>query len=188
MKDNLEKFIREHRDEFENMIPGNKIWEKIEHDLQVENGKIKRVHRAKISRLSRAGKRWLSAAAIFLLCISLAAFVRTYQVKTQMMNSAIPQDLREAQAYYENRITAKIDRIKAMEAIRRDNADTSLWELFGRQDEEYKRIKKALQENPGNAHVHAAFVEYYRSRLSVLNQVEQHLETQDNAAKQAVIK
>lgn len=188
MQDSLEEYIRNHRDEFEDAVPDNKVWDRVGRDLQKEAAKDRQGHSAKFRHLSRSGKRWLSAAAIFLLCISFAAFIRTYQVKTQMMNAAIPRDLQEAQAYYENRITAKIDRIKAIESIRKDNADTSLWKLFGQHDEEYMRIKKALEENPGNAHVRSAFVEYYRSRLSVLNQIEQHLGTQDSTAKRTVIK
>lgn len=179
MQDDLEKFIQDHRDEFEDAGPNDKIWDRISSSLQLKGEKKIHGHKAGILSISRSAKRWASAAAIFVLCVSFAAFIRTYQVKNQMMDSAIPQDLREAQSYYENRITVKIDRIKAMESVQKDNADTSLWKLFGQRDEEYIRIKKALEENPGNAHVRAAFVEYYRSRLSVLKQIEQHLEAQD---------
>lgn len=183
MQDNLEDFIHNHRNEFEDAVPDNKIWDTVKNELGKKGEENAKKSTAEIHHISRSGKRWLSAAAVFVLCISMAAFVRTYQVKTEMKDATIPADLADAQAYYENRITIKIDRIKAMEFLQKDNADTSLWQLFGRRDEEYKRIKKALQGNPGNAHVRAAFVEYYRSRLSVLNQIEQHLEAQDTLSK-----
>ncbi|MGH2643187.1 MAG: hypothetical protein ACRDE2_04510 [Chitinophagaceae bacterium] len=187
MKDNLESFIHDHRNEFDDAVPEDKIWSRLENNLQRGGEGHNQKPIAKVHRISHSGKRWLSAAAVFLLCISLAAFVRGYQVKKQMMDTSIPQDLQNAQAYYENRITVKIDRIKSMESLQNNNADTSLWQLFGQRDEEYKRIKKALQENPGDAHVRAAFVEYYRSRLSVLNQIEEHLEAPDTLATQPAI-
>lgn len=181
--DHIEKFIQDHRQEFDDQIPDNKIWASLESGLAgAEQGKSKR-RKTNIRYLSTRAKRWLSAAAVLLLCISLAAFIRAYQVKQQMMDPAIPADLQKAQVYYENQIAIEIDRVKSAESVQNNQADTSLWQIFGRRDEEYNRIRKALLENPGNAHVRAAFVEYYRSRLSVLNQINRHLEATDSLIK-----
>lgn len=180
--DNIEEFIHDHREDFEKDIPDDKIWDHVASRLDSEGQERWSKPEAPIRHLSRAGKRWISAAAVLLLCVSLAAFVRTYQVKSQMANQAIPVDLINAQSFYENQITTKIERIKSLDA-NQNMGDTSLWQLFGKQDEEYDRIKEALRENPGNAHVRAAFVEYYRSRISVLNQIEQHLEARNSLKK-----
>jgi hypothetical protein len=120
----------------------------------------------------------MSVAAVFLLCIFLAAFMRTYQVKTETLDTAIPADLREAQAYYEGRISTKIERIRSLDSLQK-KADTDLWQMFGQRDGEYDRLCQALRENPGNEHVRAAFVEYYRSRLEVLKGIEKRLEPKD---------
>ena len=177
--DDLEEFIRDYQEDFSSAPPPDKIWDQVEKRLR-SAGKERSLDRGINNLLLlRLGKRWISAAAILLLCISLAAFVRAYQVRKQMADTVIPSGLQQAQVYYESRIAMQIERIKSLESMHQNRADTSLWQLFGRRDEEYNRIRKALQENPGNTHVRAAFVEYYRSRLSILDQIEQRIETAD---------
>lgn len=173
MKDGLEKFIQHNREQFEKEIPSAEIWERLQERLSEARDQKRREGR--IHRLSRSGRRWLSAAAVFFIGLSLAAFIRTYEVKSRLADTAIPSDLADAQAFYENRIALRIERIKSLESQKNQPADTSLWQLFGQKDEEYERIRKDLHNNPGNAHVRAAFIEYYRARLEMLKRVETHL-------------
>lgn len=173
-QDDLEKFIRENREAFQEGAPADKVWDRLKDSLQETSGDKSRP-KTLILRFSRSGKRWISAAAVLLLCISLAAFIRTYQITSQRMDTAIPADLQEAQGYYENRISQQIIKIKSLN-LQAGSHDNSLVQLFGERDAEYGRLREALRENPGDAHVRAAFVEYYRSRLEVLNRVEKQLE------------
>lgn len=173
MIDNLENFVGAHRDDFDDKAPDDKIWRSLENRLKTEEQGGRR-HRSVI-RLPLSGKKWVSAAAVLLLCVSLAGFVRTYQVKSQMTNASLPKDLVNAKAYYENQLAVKIDRIKSMDS-RYNIKDTSLWQIFGQPDAEYKRLQNAVRENPGDPHVRAAFVEYYRSRLAVLDRIEQKMQ------------
>lgn len=171
-QDDLERFVSEHRDAFDKGAPGENVWNRLEQSLAADAQQGTR-RPAVVRRLSVPARRWMSAAAILLVFISMAAFVRTYQVKAEMKDAAIPADLQEAQGYYEHSISIKIQHIKSMNAI--SGADTSLVQVFGERDDEYQRLRKALQENPGDAHVRAAFVEYYRSRLEVLNHIEKQV-------------
>lgn len=173
-RDDIEKFITEHRAAFEDAVPSQNIWENLEKSLPAAEIPVRLKKATVIRRLSRSGKRWISAAAVLFIGIFLAAFIRTYQVKSNMADHAIPTDLRDAQAYYESKIDFKIKEIKAIPS-RGQATDTSLLHLFGERDAEYDRIRKDLHNNPGNPHVRAAFVEYYRSRLEVLNRIEDHL-------------
>lgn len=171
--DKLEKYIRDHREAFDEGAPDPAVWEKLEHALWEEKGLGKRSRKA--FHISLRVRKWVAVAAIFLLCVSFAAFVRTYQVKKEVLQQAIPSDLQEARAYYKSQIRARIARISSLEpegAAR----DSSLWQLFGEDDTEYERLHDALRENPGNPHVRAAFVEYYRSRLEVLKRIEKRME------------
>lgn len=95
-----------------------------------------------------------------------------------MTNIAIPADLKDAQAYYEQRISGRIAEIKRLSPER--GGDSVLWQAFARRDEEYERLSRALRENPGDPHVKAAFVEFYRSRLEVLTRIASQLETYKN--------
>lgn len=174
-KDDIEGFIHTHREAFDHAVPDAAIWARLEQALGEETLPSSTKKKAVIRRMSRSGKRWMSAAAVLFIGIFLAAFIRTYQVKTHIADNAIPSDLRDAQAYYENRIESKIQEIKSI-ANRKNSADTTLLHLFGERDAEYDRLRNDLQTNPGNPHVRSAFVEYYRSRLEVLNRIEEHLE------------
>jgi hypothetical protein len=175
--DDIEKFIRTHREEMDDAVPAGNIWDRIAQSLPEKASPARSRKGAVIRRISRSGKRWMSAAAVLFIGIFLAAFIRTYQVKTRMADHTIPSDLRDAQTYYENRIESKIREITSL-PDRHNNRDTALFHLFGDRDAEYERIRKDLHNNPGNPHVRAAFVEYYRSRLEVLNRIENHLKEQ----------
>lgn len=174
-QDDIEKFIRGHRDAFDDAVPNVNLWDRIEKELPAAGPSLRPKRRGVLRSISRSGKRWMSAAAVLFLGIFLAAFIRAYQVKTHMADNAIPSDLRDAQTYYENKIDSKIREIKSL-SHRTNNSDTSLLHLFGERDEEYDRIRKDLHNNPDNPHVRSAFVEYYRSRLGVLDRIEQHLQ------------
>lgn len=171
--DKIEKFVRENKSAFDDAVPDNKVWDHITNALDESTPIVSSEKRTVVRYMSRVGKRWMSAAAVLLIAVSLAAFIRTYQVKTQMEDNAIPADLRDAQAYYESKISSKIETITAISG--RQNVDTSLFHLLGERDAEYDRIRQDLHSNPGNPHVRSAFVEYYRSRLEVLNRMEDHL-------------
>lgn len=172
--EDLEDFVQAHRRDFEQREPRPELWDGLAGALRRSGGYRPSMARHLSLRFPSA-RRWMSAAAIFGSIILLAAFVRTYQVTSSVSGAAIPADLQDARAYYEQLITAKIEQIKALDA-RTGDRDTSLWHLFGQRDGEYSRLREALVENPGNAHVRAAFVEYYRSRLEVLNGIETHIQ------------
>lgn len=174
-KDDFERFMDDHRADFESERPDPRVWSRLEAALDSDK---KAVIQPAAGKFFTHTKRWFTAAAVLLLCISLAAFVRTYQVET-MADRAIPGDLRDAQAYYDHRISLEVARIKTLSAGRGE--DSAVWETFTRPDEEYDRVIKALKENPGEPHVRAAFVEFYRSRLQVLVRIEKHLEARDES-------
>lgn len=179
-KDDFERFIDDHRADFESERPDPHVWSRLEAALDSDK---KAVNQPVAGKYFMHTKRWFTAAAALLLCISLAAFVRAYQVETQMVDRAIPGDLRDAQAYYNHRITLQVARIKTLSASR--GGDSAVWEAFTRPDEEYDRLIKALKENPGEPHVRAAFVEFYRSRLQVLIRIEKQLAARGESAAEA---
>jgi hypothetical protein len=164
-KDGIEQFVEENRNAFEGEGPDARVWQRLQERLADEG------RRPKIRRFP--ARRWSSVAAILVLCLSMAAFVRTFQISGQKINASIPADLRTAQAFYQNQINLQIDRIKSITA--NNGGDTALLQNFTGPDQEYRHLTEALRENPGDPHVRAAFVEYYRSRLAVLNRIEGHL-------------
>lgn len=166
-KDGIEQFVAENRNAFEGEGPGTAVWQRLQERLAAdEEGRGLKIRRF-------PARRWSSVAAVLVLCLSMAAFVRTFQITGPKINSSIPADLRTAQAFYQNQINLQIDRIKSITANNGENK--VLFENFTGPDQEYRRVTEALRENPGDPHVRAAFVEYYRSRLAVLNRIEGYL-------------
>ena len=176
--DKLEKYITEQREAFDRQQPPEAVWLRLEKQLAAEQ-EAGRSPKRKIMPLFPRAKKWLSVAAVLLLCVSFAAFIRTYQVKSTIAQQAIPTDLQEAQAYYKTQIKNHIARINQ---LRPDNpdGDSALWHMLGEEDAEYHRLRNALKDNPDNPHVRAAFVEYYRSRLEVLKRMEDRMKDKKN--------
>lgn len=170
--DRLEKYIRDHREAFDEDNPDDGVWRRLEEQLwRADPSSVKR---RRIFYLSGRFKKRVAVAAVFFLGITFVAFVRTYQVKKEAIQQAIPPDLQEARAFYKSRIQneiAGISRLRSPERV----IDSSFLHLFEDEDTEYDRLSKALRENPDNPHVRAAFVEYYRSRLEVLKRIRKRL-------------
>lgn len=176
--DELEKYIRDNRSAFEEKGPEKDVWSRLEKSLWKEDRNLKRA----IVQFAKPVRKWVAVAAMFILAVSFAAFVRTYQVKQEMREQVIPSDLLDAQAFYKTQIHAHITRINRLrpEGL---SGDSAVWKMFGENDAEYDRLRDALSANPNNPHVRAAFVEYYRSRLEILKRIQNRLENKNTPLK-----
>ena len=157
----LEAFIRHHRDEFEEPWDAEAGWQAFCRNRPSASTKA---HRR--TGLLRSLPR-LAAVSLAVLC--LAAFARAYQVGKQETD-ALPEDLQQAQAYYEGEIHRTILEIQRQRDSLNPIPDNVL-QTVERRGDEYRLLLHGLEENPGDEQVHAAFVEYYRSRLSFLEQL-----------------
>ena len=167
--DGLEAFIAAHRSEFEQPFDIQTGWTDLE-------GRWTSSTQAPVRRLGLRRMRRLAAAAA--VVVSLAAFARAYQVDDQN-SRGLPQDMQEAQAYYEGEIHAEIVELQRHQDSDHPIDDRLLHSVEQR-GTEYQMLVQALQENPGDANVHAAFVEYYRSRLALLHQLDASIPTQSS--------
>lgn len=161
-QDKLEQFIREHREGFNDGEPGTRVWAGLEKEIAV-------FHTPKIVRLSR--QSWLKAA-VFLLLIGSAFVVffvkRADKPGRQQMN--ISPELAEMQSYYTRRIENKLAYIKSLPSGKTGLTPESLQGLE-LNNPAYRQLQQALQENPGDQRVKAAFIQYYRSKLEVLDRI-----------------
>lgn len=171
--DELEKYINENRDAFDGQEPDEAVWQRLEKTLGKADKKPKK--KKSVLYFSGSFKKWAAVAAVFLLAVSFVAFVRTYQVKQEMAMQVIPTDLLDARAYYKTQINSRIAQIKRLQP-QGLAGDSAIWKMFGKEGKEFDRLRDALAENPDNPHVRAAFVEYYRSRLEVLKNIQKRLE------------
>jgi hypothetical protein len=172
MKDRLEDFIRNHKEEFDIHEPGPELWSKIEQSV-------------------RPGRsiRWtyyLSRAAIILLLIGASLVGQRLwmgkghngQNKTADVEVNIPE-LREAEVYYTGMINAKLEEVKPYlneYPSLEEELNTDLWEL----DSVYISLKNDLKDNVANQEVIEAMIQNYRLRITILEDMMEFLDSEKN--------
>ncbi|MFY0598408.1 MAG: hypothetical protein JXR03_01970 [Cyclobacteriaceae bacterium] len=157
MGDKLEKFILDHRQDFDSLEPSERLWKGIEKDLS-------------------HGKRdfsiiWKVAAVLFLCSTIYLTFERQFSgaVMDEEFNLA-QQEFYEAERYYFQQISEKKIILTGMQ-IDEKNAD--LIEEEGQLDEIYQDLKRQYLGKTTNPILRDALVENLRLRMKILsNQIE----------------
>jgi len=179
MKDKLEKFILENREEFDIHEPGQEIWGKIEKNIRPRRTLNWRIV------IGRAAAVILIFAASYMVHDILDNRNREVaHSRTRKEKELIIPELREAEVYYSNLINEKLQEIKPMfsedpmleEEIRYD---------LNQLDSIYEELKNDLRDNIANQEVIEAMIQNYRLRLSILEDVMSQLkpEEDDNNTK-----
>jgi hypothetical protein len=175
MKDRLEDFVRQHRDEFDMFEPAPEVWGKIEKSIK-----------------PRRTIRWsyyLSRAAVVALIIGASLIGQRIWIekgnrgagKTADVEIDIPE-LKEAEMYYTGMINAKLQEVKPYLTeypSLEEELHTDLSEL----DSIYVSLKNDLKDNVANHEVIEAMIQNYRLRINILEDMLMFLqaeETEDN--------
>jgi hypothetical protein len=162
MKDNLENFISQNRDEFDMFEPSNKMWEKIEGNIE---------------RQAKTGVNWkrvLSRAAVVLVIFasSLVTYEFLEQRGVSLMSSSndksieIPE-LKEAEHYYSVKFSEKLDEAKPF-LSENPKISEGLMKDLAELDSIYNGLKKELTENVATEDVVEALIQNYRLRIDIL--------------------
>jgi hypothetical protein len=175
MEDRFEKFIREHREEFEFREPDPIIWARIESRIR--------------PRHTISWKTIVSRAAIVLLIFAasymvhelihhegrILAFKRSHEKPAREV--VIPE-LQEAENYYSGLISEKLEEVKPILASCpgvKEELDTDMSEL----DSLYSSLKADLKDNIANQEVIEAIIENYRLRIAILEELLTELKPED---------
>jgi hypothetical protein len=167
MKDRLEKFILEHRPDFDIREPDPRLWGKIKAAL----GKEKAIN----------WKLVLKRAAIVILIFSASYMANEFihhlqngnskdQSIVQMTRDQKIPGLKETEAYYANLVNLKMEEIKPIIA----NCPSIEQELkydISELDSIYKELKNDLKDNMANQEVIEAIIENYRLKISILEDI-----------------
>ncbi len=162
MKDNIEKFITQNRDEFDMFEPSPKMWEKIEGNIE---------------RQAKTGINWkqiLYRAAIVLLIFagSLTTFEFLGQKGVSLFSLSreksieIPE-LKEAELYYSAKFSEKLDEAKPF-LLENPKISEGLMKDLAELDSVYNGLKKDLTENIATEEVVEALIQNYRLRIEIL--------------------
>lgn len=169
--DNLEKYINEHRDEFDDAIPSLKVWAAIDKQLAGEQDKTEDVPKGRPRLLWRK----FSAAASVLLLLTAGVFIgRNIGVEEAeaFANAEVLEEIEDMRHYYESEINqkqAKLVRYNEGKTIRPDleQIDEQLRELM----DEIKNVPEGEEEQVINAMVYS-----YQTKIAILEKVLKQLE------------
>ena len=162
--DRLESFVNENRHEFDQFEPSDKTWEAISKRLNEKPAK--KLHSG----------NWMKVAAVAAVVVLISSIV--YQTRIYKQNQAVKaeladpevQELIEAEAYYSQEVSGKMNEIQKCYKIHpelKSEIESDLSEL----EFMYMNLKSDLQENISNKEVIEAMIENNRIRLKLVDEV-----------------
>lgn len=173
MKDELEKYITENREAFDDKMPDIKVWDKIESE-------IGRDFKKKYFNYTILWK----VAAVFFFASSVYLFTQLNKTGTDgealapMTSSNLYQEFEEAEAYYVleiGRKQASLTAAKKIDPILTESFQTDISHL----DSIYTQLKNEFSENK-NEQVINALIQNLQLRIEILNEQLMILENVKN--------
>lgn len=167
MKDNLEKFISENRQEFDDRQPPGNIWLSIDRHLDQKNKKPAR--RISIWRYAQ-----VAAAAVFLIGTGVLIGLNFNNRPSEAL--AIEKEFpeySETEQYYKKLVKNKVDELGNY------NYDSSINDDLKQLDKIYEELKKELSEAPEDKQeqIINAMITNYRTKLSILERVLERIQS-----------
>ncbi len=165
MKDKLEQFVLNNRQEFDTGEPGPDLWARIERNMGQEK------------KFRLQWKQVISRAAIILFLFGTAFLLsevihRNDSTLTgaQKINTHKIPELAEAEAYYTSMVKSKMQEMKIYLADHPD-VKNELDEEFSELDSLYQSLKSDLNDNIANQEVIEAMIQNYRLKLEILEDI-----------------
>jgi hypothetical protein len=167
MSDNLEKFIKENRSEFDDRQAPKNIWLAIDQNLDQKSKKSAR--RISLWRYTRA-----AAAAVIL--ISAGVFIgrnMDNQTSKAVAFEELFPEYFEAEQYYQKEVNAKVAQLANY------NHDAGISEDLKQLDKNYEELQKELAEAPREKQeqIINAMITNYRTKLSILERVLERIQS-----------
>jgi len=174
--DQLEKFVIDHRDEFDVMEPSPELWTKIA--LPPPAPEAKRLSATQILM------RVAAVVVIFVASYYFHAYVNQPDIQRLAVNPTMStedrqlvEEMMESKAYYTSLINTKTDEVYQLAAnqpLLRDEIKDELKEL----DQEFLRLQNDLLDNADNEEIIAAMIQNYRLKLQILEETLIQLQAQ----------
>jgi len=154
MRDNLEKFIHQNRDQFDQKIPNLKVWSDIE----------KRLDPPRVKRIPLLKKLGVAASIVFLLGMG-ALLGRQFFSKTITTNPVeIATDFQEFEIDFQKRINQQKARLASY------NYDESINEDLNDLDETLAELREELKDVPKGSEeqIIQAMIKNYETKVKIL--------------------
>jgi len=167
-KDNLEKFIQQHRADFDDAVPNLKVWAEI--DKKVNPPKAKR---RSIGRWSR----WAAAAVLLLLVgIAMGLWMSKPASNALASLSDVSAEHAELEDYYVRQVNQKKKQLASFEKENLVQEDLKqLDKIMEELQSDFQKAPKGSEEVIINA-----MIQNYQTKLMILESVLKNLENQSS--------
>lgn len=179
MKDRLERFIRDNREDFDNEEPRPDLWSRIEQGITVPEPKPDNEAPRRFNSLARSGNplfgrsaySWrIAASATVLLLASMFLYINhRYGVTQQPEVVAVSPAYAKEFATYTQLIDDKRTELKQM-----TESNPALYQQFAtdldRLEHSYQGLKADLPENPNQEVLIQAMIQNLQLQIDLLNQ------------------
>ena len=174
--DQLEKFILDHREEFDVMEPSPEIWNKISAPKSVSSGRHiswKRV----MYRVAAVIVIFIGSYYVHELINPPAQGISAIQSSASEEDRQMLSQLMESKAYYTSLIDTKTEEVYLLAAEKpmlRDEIQQEMKDL----DREFLELQNDLHDNTDSEEVIAAMIQNYRLKLQILEETLMQLQVQ----------
>lgn len=184
MKDRLEKFIIDNRNEFDTMEPPAGMWDKINQSVQKEK-------KIELKPRNWKGILWKAAGVMIIFGISFTISEMLHRNDGAVAESSPEREeaqypqLIEAEAYYTsqmNKQMTEIDKFSHTYPELKSQVDYDITEL----DSMYQELKNDLQDNVDNEEVVEAMIQNYRLKLQILEEILEMLNQLENPSNEKI--
>jgi hypothetical protein len=168
---NLQKIIRENREEFDDQEPAEGHFDRF----------AARLEQQPVTRsLPGTPTRMLKIAAVIVILITLSVGVfdlATREIREHFANagqeSELPLEIREAVQYYDNQATIQLATINKLAGNQGSAATTGATAMQEIQvlDTSTEDLKKSLAADPGNEHILDAIIRNQQMKETMLNTI-----------------
>lgn len=160
MKDSLKKFIHQHRDEFDDKQPSDKVWSEIEHNLPPR--RITFWNNVKVWR----------AAAILFLTLSVVLLVSGNYQTSRSDKAKLQIEFNDLEKFYNGQIADKVELINNIQEF---NGEESFAQDIEKLDAMYQVLREQMKMNPSEK-IKDALILNMLVRIDLLNQQIKNLE------------
>ncbi len=162
MSDNLEKFVRKNREQFDSEIPRDKIWSKIHKGMQA-NTPVRKIS-------------WYKYAAAALILIGVGAGIGLALGNRQEAPQLVmQQQIEESEKKYTQLVNNKLDELSEYDFDKKLLTDIDLL------DQIHMELKEELIQNSGanSKIVIQAMMKNYQAKLNALEKILTKVKTKD---------
>ncbi len=183
--DKLEKFVLDHKDQFNDLEPDPGLWNKI----QPEEPKVRKIN--------WSGIAWRVAAVVIIFVSSYyfhdymdsrreGSLMEQTQMSQDMEGIEELQVLKDAEAYYTSMINTKEEQIIQLLGDNKKVMDEIMDEM-NELDNIYVQLKNDLKDDVANEEIIEAMVQNYRMKLFILEDILNQLQ-KTNTSKDEEVK